>query len=139
MNCKKLLLAALAVFVLYFITDWIIHAQILSGVYKPLYDQGVFRSEGEAIGYMWVMFLMSLIFSFLFTYVFAKGYEGKGIMEGIRYGIVIGFLVVFVNSYSSFVIYPIPYKLVWYWIISGFVQTILAGIACSLIYKPKEQ
>lgn len=138
MNWKKLLLAALVVFILFQVTDFIIHVKMLEGIYQPLRDEGVFRSLDDMNSYMWVMFLMGIIFSFFFTYIFAMGHQNKGCLEGLRYGIIIGFFVFFVNSYSSFVIYPFPYKLVWYWIISGFIQTILAGIACSLIYKPKE-
>jgi hypothetical protein len=86
-----------------------------------------------------VEIVMTVVFSFFFTYIFVKGHEGKGILEGVRYGIVIGFFWVFVNSYNAFVIVPIPYGLVWYWIISGFIQTIIAGILVALIYKPKKE
>ncbi len=98
MNWKKLLIAALVVFILLQVTDFIIHGPILGGVYEPLCDGKTFRTEEDMNSYMWVMILMGLIFSFLFTFIFAKGYEGKGVMEGVRYGIIIGFFFVFVNS-----------------------------------------
>lgn len=137
MNWKRLLWAALAAFVLLQLSDFIIHGIMLEGFYQDLSAQGVFRSEAEMRGYFWVEILMTALFSFLFTFIFVKGYEGKGILEGVRYGIVIGFFWNYVNAYGAFVILPISYSLVWYWIIGGFVQVILAGILVSLIYKPK--
>jgi hypothetical protein len=137
MNWKRLLWAALAAFILLQLTDFLIHGIMLEGHYQNLSTQGIFRSEAEMWGYMWVKILMNALFSLLFTYIFIKGYEGKGILEGIRYGIIIGFFWKYINAYSAFVILPISYGLVWYWIISGFVQLILAGILVSLIYKPK--
>jgi hypothetical protein len=91
MNWKRLLWAALAAFILLQLTDFLIHGIMLEGHYQNLSTQGIFRSEAEMWGYMWVKILMNALFSLLFTYIFIKGYEGKGILEGIRYGIIIGF------------------------------------------------
>jgi len=138
MNWKRLLLAALAAFIFLQLADLLIHWVILKGVYEDLMARGIFRSAGVICGYIWVEIIMTALFSLFFTYIFVKGYEGKGILEGVRYGIVIGFFWIFVNAYSAFVVIDIPYALVWYWIIAGFIQTIIAGILVALIYKPKE-
>jgi hypothetical protein len=138
-NWKRLFWAALTAFVFLQITDFIIHWINLNGIYEDLANQGVFRDSAEKWGYLWVEILMTAIFSLFFTYIFAKGYEGKGILEGIRYGIIIGFFWIYVHAYYAFVILPIPYSLVWYWIIAGFIQIIIAGILLALIYRPKSQ
>lgn len=137
MNWKRLFVAALVVFIFLQITDFLINWVNLNGIYEELAERGVFRNTAEMWGYLWVEILMTAIFSLFFTYIFIKGYEGKGIPEGIRYGIIIGFFWVYVNAYQAFVILPIPYSLVWYWIFAGFIQTIIAGILLALIYKPK--
>jgi len=139
MNWKRLLLAALVAFIFLQLTDFLIHGVILEDIYQILAERGVFRSDAEMYRYTWVEILMTLLFSFFFTYIFVKGYEGKGVLEGVRYGIIIGFFWIFINAYGAFVILPIPYGLVWYWIISGFIQTIIAGILVALIYKSKGQ
>jgi ABC-type multidrug transport system permease subunit len=96
-----------------------------------------FRPEDEMTGYMWVMFVTGAVFSFFFTFIFAKGYEGKGVAEGFRYGIYIGLFYGYVTAFDQFVVYPIPYSLAWIWAITGIVQTIVLGIVAALIYKPK--
>ncbi|UCC80020.1 MAG: hypothetical protein JSW64_01300 [Candidatus Zixiibacteriota bacterium] len=138
MNWKRLLLAALVAFIFLQLSDFLVHWVILKCVYEDLMARGIFRSAGVICGYIWVMIIMTALFSFFFTYIFAKGYEGKGILEGVRYGIVIGFFWIFVNAYNVFAVIDIPYGLVWSWILAGFIQTIIAGILLALIYKPKK-
>lgn len=135
MNWKKFWIAFVVVYVVYQITNLIVHAGLLSGVYERLVTDGVFRSEADMPG--WVFWVTALVFSYFFVFIFAKGYENRGIMEGVRYGFYVGMLFFFVGSFDQFVMYPIHYSLTWYWIILGIIQTILCGIAAALVYKPK--
>jgi hypothetical protein len=77
------------------------------------------------------------VFAFFFTFIFAKGYERKGLMEGIRFGVYMALFTFFVASFEQFIVYPIPYQLVWYWILAGLVQSVLMGVVAALVYKPK--
>ena len=79
----------------------------------------------------------SFFLMFFFVLIFAKGYEARGILEGVRYGFYIGMLFVFVMSFNQFAVYNIPYTLVWYWIILGIIQMIINGIVAALVYKPR--
>jgi hypothetical protein len=83
------------------------------------------------------MFITGAVFSFFFAYIFAKGYEGRGMGEGIRFAIIITFFYYFVVAFDQFVTYPIPYGLTWIWIFTGFIQAVIFGILAALIYKPK--
>lgn len=58
-----------------------------------------FRSMEEIQSKMWVGYLMDLVRSFFFTFLFVKGYENKGIMEGVRFGIYVCFFYIMVVSY----------------------------------------
>jgi len=137
MDWKKIILAAVIIFVALALTEFIIHSGILSGAYKAAEPLGKFRPAGEIMCYIWVKIIIGIVFSFFFVFIFAKGYEGKGLMEGIRYGIYITCFFTFVMAYTQFVIYGIPYSFVWYWIISGLIQNVIFGIIAALIYKPK--
>jgi len=86
---------------------------------------------------MWIMYIVNLIFSFFFVFIFTKGYEGRGIMEGVRYGFYIGCLMAIPAAYSQYVMYPFPYSLVLQWFIYWMIQYIILGIFAALIYKPK--
>jgi hypothetical protein len=137
MNWKKFWVAALLVYVVFAVTTFIIHSLILGGYYTKPDVVNSWRPEEEMNKYGWVRFVTMAVFAFFFTFIFAKGYERKGIMEGVRYGIYIALFVFFVTSFDEFIVFPIPYAVVWYWIIAGLVQSVLMGIIAALVYKPK--
>lgn len=137
MNWKKLWLAALLVYLAYVATTFIIHSFILGSYYMKPDVQSAWRPEEEMNKFSWVRFVTMAVFAFFFTFIFAKGYERKGVMEGVRFGIYISLFTFFVTSFEQFIIYPISYTVVWYWIIAGLVQSVLMGIIAALVYRPK--
>jgi len=137
MNTKRFIIAFVVVFILLEITNYIVHSVILWPTYSSDAISYLFRSPEEMMSKMWIMYVMDLIWSFLFIYIFVKGYENKGIMEGLRFGLYIGIFYVMVQSYNGYVIYPIPYVLAFQSFIYGLIQVLLLGAVTSVIYKPK--
>jgi len=135
MNTKKFLLASLAVFVVLQILDFVIHYSLLGSTYEAIQD--VFRPDMESK--MWIMYLTGAIFALTFVYIFTKGYEDKGVVEGVKYGALIGILMYLVGAYNQYVVYPLPYGLILKWFIYGMIELMIAGAVVALIYKPKEQ
>lgn len=136
MISKKFILAFVVVFVVLEITNYIVHMGILSDTYTSEGVKEIFRTEEEMQGKMWIAWLMDLVWSFFFVFLFAKGYENRGIMEGVRFGVYIGLFYMLVLSYQAFAFHPIPYSLALQWFIYGLIQCIILGIAAALIYKP---
>ncbi|MFC1554184.1 hypothetical protein ACFL7D_06090 [candidate division KSB1 bacterium] len=134
MDCKKWLLGSLAVFVVYSLLDYVIHSLILMGVYEA--TMSVWRPMEEYR--LWISLVKNMILALLFVYIFTKGYEGKGIMEGVRFGLWIGLLIWVPVAYAFYNILPIPYSIAWQWWIYGTIQCVICGLAASLIYKPAE-
>ncbi len=133
MNWKKLLVPFVAVYVVYQVMGFLIHQMWLSPVYASLAE--VWRPEAEMMSKTWIMFVTSAFFCFFFVYIFARGCEGKGIVEGIRYGVIIGLFVCVTQSYDWYVILPIPYSLALKWFLSCMVMVIILGIVAALTYK----
>jgi hypothetical protein len=131
MNVKRFLLAALAVLVLNFVLDFILHGLILGGTYKSM--PNLWRPDMMSI--MWIFYIGYIVFALIFTYIFYKGYEKKGIIEGVRYGLLMGILINGVGSYGQYVMYPLPLSLATEWFVLGTIEFIIYGIAVSLIYK----
>ena len=96
----------------------------------------MFRTMEEMDSKMWIMILTDLIWVYFFTFFFVKGYENKGIMEGVRFGIYMGIFAALVISYQNYVVLPIPYSLAFQWFAYGFIQSIILGIVAALIYSP---
>jgi hypothetical protein len=132
MNIKRFVLASLAVFITFEILDFLIHSVILSQIYESL--SSIWRQD--MISKMWVMLLVTFILSFLFVYIYSKGF-GQGLLAGIRFGFIIGLITICASALNQYVVYPVPFNLVFQWCVYGLIQYMICGIVVSLIYKPK--
>lgn len=135
MNVKRYLLSVLAVFIAMIVLNFIIHSIILMGTYTTLKE--LWRPD--MMDYMWIMYITELILSFLFVYIFTKGYENKGIIEGIRYGLIMGVMIDGIGAFAQYMVYPLPINLAVQWSIYGILRFILLGVVAALIYRPKTE
>src|SRR5689334_5967239 len=103
---KKLLVGFIAVYVGMIITNLVIHAGLLASTYHGDEMMRLMRPEADAK--TWIYFVTALVVSFFFTLIFSKGYEGKGMGEGLRYGLYVGLLMSVPMAYDSYASYPIP-------------------------------
>lgn len=132
MNVKRFLIAAAAVFVLFQVFDFVVHGMLLAPVYRSM--MSVWRQDMMSL--MWVMWITGAVMSLFFVYIFIKGYERRGMGEGLRYGVVIG-LFMSVGAFNQYVVYPITLSLAAQWFIYGIVEFIAAGLVTAAIYRPK--
>jgi len=117
MNIKRFIFASIAVFIIIQGIDWLVHGVLLSGWYAEI--KGLWRPG--MMDLMWVMMFGSLFFSFMFVYIFTKGYEGRGISEGARYGLLIALLMYVSGMLGQYFMYPIPLGLALIWVLYGIV------------------
>ena len=136
MNVKRFVLACVVVYVIYQCLGFLIHQVLLAETYGSL--ASVWRPEAEMMSNMWLMFITSAVWVVLFCYIFTRGYEGKGVMEGVRYGVIMGLFWGIPYSYDSYVIYPIPLSLAHTWFAATVILGVISGIVLALIYKPAE-
>jgi hypothetical protein len=132
MNIKKMILACFGVFLAFEVMDYTIHGLILAPVYVQLAH--IWRQD--MMSKMWLMALSTLVMSVMFVYIFIKGYENKGIAEGIRFGIVTGLFMNFMGMFGQYVMYPVPFDLTVKWFIFGMLEFMIAGMVAAIIYKP---
>jgi hypothetical protein len=131
---KKLLLGWVAVFVVITALDYVIHNLILGSTYDQIKD--VFRPD--MMDKMWIISLVTAITSFFFVLIFSKGYEGKGIVEGVRYGFYAGMMLATGMAYGGYAMIAIPYALAVQWFVYSLVEYVVAGVVAALVYGKKE-
>jgi len=132
MNVKRFVISSLVVYVAFQLMEFIVNNIILMSQYEAL--QSLWRPDMSSK--MWIMYLTGLLVAFLFTYIFIKGREGKGLAEGIRYGLVIWAFFAVPMSLGFWVMLPIPFKLSLWWIIFSLIEYVIAGILAAAIYRP---
>jgi hypothetical protein len=134
---KKLWIGFIVIFIAMAVLNMIIHGFILSSTYQTDEVSKIMRPESEMNSMMWIYYVVYIIQAFFFTFIFSKGYEGKGIIEGVRYGLYMGLLMATPMAYASYAMYPMPYSLALQWFIYGMIQYIILGILIALVYKKK--
>lgn len=132
---KKILLGFVAVFITLQILDGIVNLFILDAAYKSI----SFLLRPEAEMKYWILPIVGLFFSFFFTFIYSRGYEGKGILEGARYGLYIGLMIALPMSYGAYAMMPIPYSLALQWFIYGTIEYVIAGMVLAMVFRPKAQ
>ena len=134
MNNKTFWIGLVVVFVIMQAIGYAVHEVWLAETYAGL--ASVFRAEADMMGMMWLMMVASILSLFLFCYIFTKGYEGKGIAEGARYGLYMGLFLSLPMAIDQYVVYPLPSNLAVCWFVAGVVSFVIAGSVFAAIYKP---
>jgi hypothetical protein len=136
MNGKRFALGCVAVYVVYQVLGFLIHQVLLGDIYKVM--EIVWRPEAQMMSMMWIQFFTSAVWVVLFCYIFTRGYQNRGVMEGVRYGLLIGLFFGIPYSYESYMIYPITLALAHAWFVSTVIVSVICGAVFAAIYKSAE-
>jgi hypothetical protein len=136
MNMKKWSTLFIATLITFFVTDFIIHGLLLKSTYMA--TQNLWRPEAEMASFMPYMMLGKAFTALFFALIFVHGYKGKGMGEGIRYGLFLtGLMTGFhLTMYS---VEPYPLSLVLAWIGLGAIQYMVAGVVCAKVWGCKSR
>lgn len=132
---KKVLIGFVAVFIAMSIMDYVIHGVLLASAYQA--TSNLWRPDMQSM--MWIYSVITLIGSFFFSFIFSKGYEGKGIVEGVRYGLYIGIWMSVGMAYGTYGMIAIPYSMAIQWFLYGIVEYVIGGIILALVFGKKEE
>ena len=91
MNNQKYLIAGLAAGVWIFLYGFVANAIVLADYWAQSSGAALMRPEGQEV--MWAIVVSCLLQGFALAYIFTRGYEGKGIGEGVRFGVLIAWFV----------------------------------------------
>lgn len=130
MNISRFAFSFIAVFIFIFLSDFLIHGSLLTGLYAE--TSQLWRPQAEYK--MSIMLIRQVLFCLIFVFFYTRNHEGKGVSEGIRFGLYTGLLLASlqIGTYSYM---PIPLVLMLAWALAIFSQCFIMGIISSLLYK----
>ncbi|MBM3328179.1 MAG: hypothetical protein FJY67_01740 [Calditrichaeota bacterium] len=89
--------------------------------------------------YMFLIPVMYFSLAFGLGYIFIKGYENRGLMEGLRFGLIIWVMMSIPRFCAEVIYYRIPKVFDITNLVAGLVIFPILGILFALIYKPAEK
>jgi NADH:ubiquinone oxidoreductase subunit 6 (subunit J) len=127
---KRVLVGAVVCFILFQLMSLVVDQWYLASEYEAA--KSVWRPDMDRL--MWVYFVLSAVGSFFFAFIFSKGYEGKGSIEGVRYGFYIGVWMSMGMAYGTYAMIAIPYSLAVKWFLTGILQYMIAGWVLAIVF-----
>lgn len=128
---KKIATATIAVFVLWFVLDFIIHGVVLKGAYQA--TAHLWRPEHEMK--LWLIDVVTLLTALVFTGMYASFVSPKSARRGFWFGFLFGVTSGLGMGYGSFAVMPIPYFLALTWFLGSLLECTLAGLIVGYIVK----
>ena len=102
-----------------------------------LANAAAMRPEAELMANLPLGFALLLVGFFAFAYAYAKGYEGdNGVPEGVRFGVLVSFIVIGFGLIWQYVVYPISGTMAVAIVIDAIVEFAIYGAIVGAIYKP---
>lgn len=135
MNFPRIAVAALAAWFAAMVVGYLANDFLLADFVAA--NQSAMRPEADVNTRLPYGFAFLLVGYFAFAYVYAKGYEaGSGVMEGIRFGVLIAILVSCFGLIWQWVVFPITGTMAAVLIIDAVFEYALYGAIVGAIYKP---
>ena len=136
MNFARVGLAAVAAWVVYLALGFLIHAVMLADLWAGLQQDGVARSSATGNALMPMAFGIALPGALAFAYAYAKGYEGgPGLQEGLRFGVLIGLILLAFGIVWNYVTFPLPLEYLTSLAVATVIQFAAVGMVVGLIYR----
>jgi hypothetical protein len=135
MNYGRLVAAAVAATVVDAVYGFLVYGTLLADAFGRY--PGVYRSNEAGAAYLPLMFLGILLAMLAVAYIYAKGYEGgPGVVEGLRFGVVIGVFVIGYVAGVNYAILNIGRRLALQMAAAGFIEWVAACAVIGAVYKP---
>ncbi len=137
MNRKKYIISSIVAGLVSYVVDFLTHVVVLGDAYKAHMD--LFAPMEKMMRWMWLNPIAYFLPTFILGYIFIKGYEGRGLQEGLRFGFWIALLLEVPRFCFMTMYYNFPMEFDGVSLIAGLVKWILVGIIFAAIYKPVEK
>jgi hypothetical protein len=134
MNYSRIALAAVAATAADAVYGFTVYGTLLAGEFAKY--PGVYRAEDVGTSYLPLLFLGVFFAVCVLTAIYAKGYEGRGPAEGLRFGLLIALFGTFAFSSVNYATLNIGRRLALEITAAGFVEWTMIGTIVGLVYKP---
>jgi len=137
MNYSRIVAAAVAATVVFFVYGFLVHGMLIAKDYVP-YPEGVYRSGDAASSHMPFGLTGIFIAILVFAAIYAKVYQGAraAAAEGARMGLLFGIFIAGAFVAVNYGTINISGKLALELAVSALIEWTLVGVVVGLVYRP---
>jgi hypothetical protein len=131
---KKLIIAWVVLFVVWFLGSFAVHGVLLRSDYMQLTN--LFRVGGDQQKYFPLMILAHVILSGAFAWIYARGVEAKPWMaQGVRFGVAVALLTTVPTYMIYYVVQPMPGNVVIKQMVFDGILMVILGMVAAWLYR----
>jgi hypothetical protein len=135
MNYPRIVIAAIAATVVDAVYGFVVWGQVLSAEFGRYPE--IYRAAADQTPYLPLMFFGILVGMLFAAWIYAKGYEGgSGLLEGVRFGAVMGLLIGAYMAGVNYGIMRIGKRMALTYGAGWLGEWLLVGLAIGLVYRP---
>jgi len=136
MNHSRVAVAGFVAWVAFCLVGFLAHAVVMKDLY--LAHGAIMRPEADADARLPLSFAVALVGFLAFAYAYAKGYEGgKGIQEGLRFGVLVGVMLIAFVVIWDYMTYPLSRTFLFALVVDDIIEFAIYGAIVGAIYKPR--
>ncbi len=132
----KLLISTVLCFIFILGFSFVLHNQLLMSTYA--HTKHLWRPASDMESYFTFMLLTQFVTAFAVSGLYSKYCGGCGVMNGLRFGGLIGILFG-TMSVASYAWLPISWDLAQAWFLGGLFQGLGLGLICWMSFKSCEE
>lgn len=135
MNFGRIAAAAVVAWIVSLGIGFVVNDLLLADIYAA--NAAAMRPEAEVMANLPIGFLFLLLGFFAFAYAYAKGYEGGyGVVEGIRFGVLVALIVIGFAAVWQYVMFPVTAGYAVALVVDAIVELAIYGAIIGAIYRP---
>ena len=131
---KKIILATLAIFILWSILDFILHGIILSSAYQA--SAQLWRPMNEMKNGL--MYFVKLLSALVFVTIYARLISPKNMNYAVSFGVLFGVGTGISIGYGTYSVQPISYIMAVSWFLGTLLEATLAGFLLGWLVKEEK-
>ena len=133
MNCSKIIISIIAIFTFVFFYEYFIHGVCLQNIYAQTPE--LWRTPEAMNEKMHFMLLSQFLYAASFAIFYAYLYKNTlDKLNGLTYGAFVG-IILSVIQIGVYAYMPISFALMAYWVVSTFIESLLAGALLSIMWQ----
>ena len=134
MNFARIAAAAVIAWIVSIAIGYVVNTFLFADLFAA--NRALLRPEAAIMTNLPLGFALMLVGFFAFSYAYAKGYEGGGTVEGIRFGVLVAIMIDCFAIVWQYVMTPLSGALVMATLLDYIVEFSVYGAIVGTVYQP---